>query len=158
MKVKVLVARSCATLCGPMYCSPPGSSVHQISQERILKWVAIPFSRECSHVVVQCSRLVWLSVTPWIAACRASLSFTISWSLLKLMSIELAMPSNHVFYLSLLLVPSIFPNTRVFSNELTLHQVAKVLELQLQHQSGSKWLNSILQEYPNSSLICHPGS
>ena len=44
MKVKVLVAQSCLTLCNPMDCSPPGSSVHGISQERILKWVAISFS------------------------------------------------------------------------------------------------------------------
>ena len=115
-----LVAQSCAILCGPMHCSPPGSSVHRISQERMLKWAAAPFSRESYHVVVQSSSLVWLSETPWIAACRASLSFTVSWSLLKLVSIELVMPSNRLFCRSLLLVPSIFPNIRVFSNELTL--------------------------------------
>ena len=52
----------------------------------------------------------------WTAACQASLSFTISWSLLKLMSIELVMPSNHlILYCSLLLLPSIFPSIRVFS-------------------------------------------
>ena len=44
-KVKVLVAQSCLTLCPPMECSLPGSSVHGISQARILEWVAIPFSR-----------------------------------------------------------------------------------------------------------------
>ena len=70
--------------------------------------------------------------TPWTAACQASLSFTISWSLLKLMSIESAMPSNHLILCHpLLLLPSIFPSIRVTS----LHQVAKVLELQLLHQS-----------------------
>ena len=57
-----------------------------------------------------------------IAAQQASLSCTISWSLLKLMSIELVMPSNHlIFCCSLLLPPSIFPSIRVFSNESALH-------------------------------------
>ena len=46
--VCVLVPRSCPTLCDPMDCSPPGSSVHGILQARILEWVAIPFSREIS--------------------------------------------------------------------------------------------------------------
>ena len=59
------------------------------------------------------------SLRPWTAACQASLSFSISRSLLKLMSIELVMPSNHLDVLChpLLLPPSIFPSTRVFSNE-----------------------------------------
>ena len=56
-------------------------------------------------------------VTPWTAACQASLSFTTSWSLLKLMSIESVMPSNHLILCHpLLLPPSIFPSIRVFSN------------------------------------------
>ena len=56
------------------------------------------------------------------APCQAPLSFTISWSLLKLMSIESAMPSNHlILCCPLLLLPSIFPSIRVFSNELALH-------------------------------------
>ena len=59
------------------------------------------------------------SATPWTAACQDSLSFTISWSLF--MSIELVMPSNYlIFCRPLLLLPSIFPSIRVFSNELTL--------------------------------------
>ena len=60
------------------------------------------------------------SATSWTAACQASLSFMISWSLLKLMSIESVMPSNHLVLccpLCCLLLPSIFPNIRVFSNE-----------------------------------------
>ena len=61
-------------------------------------------------------------MTPWTAACQASLSFTISWCLLKLMFIELVMPSNHlVLCCPLLLLPSIFPSIRVFYNESTLH-------------------------------------
>ena len=62
-----------------------------------------------------------LFVTPWTAAHQASLSFTNSQSLLKLMSIELVMPSNHLILCRpLLLLPSIFPSTRVFSNESVL--------------------------------------
>ena len=61
------------------------------------------------------------SATPWTATCQASLSFTVSQSLLKFMSIELEMLSNHlILCLPLLLLPSIFPSIRVFSNELTL--------------------------------------
>ena len=64
---------------------------------------------------------VWLFVIPWIAACQASLSFTISQNLLRLMSIELVMPSNHlILYHPLLFLPSVFPSIRVFSSELTL--------------------------------------
>ena len=64
---------------------------------------------------------VWLFVTPWTAARQASLSFTISQSLLKLMSIESVMPSNHlILYHPLLLPPSILPSMRVFSNESVL--------------------------------------
>ena len=60
--------------------------------------------------------------TPWTAACQASLSITNSWSLPKLMSIESVMPSNHLILCHpLLLLPSIFPNIRVFSNESALH-------------------------------------
>ena len=60
--------------------------------------------------------------TSWISAHQASLSFAIFWSLLKLMSIELLMPSNHLsLCYPLLLLPSLFPNIRVFSTELVLH-------------------------------------
>ena len=69
---------------------------------------------------IPCSR-VRLSVTPWTAARQASLSFTNSWSLLKLMSIESVMPSNRLILCRpLLLLPSIFPSIRVFSSELVL--------------------------------------
>ena len=64
----------------------------------------------------------WLFVTPWTTACQASLSITDSQSLLKLMSIESVMPSNHLILCRpLLLQPSIFPSIRVFSNESVLH-------------------------------------
>ena len=65
---------------------------------------------------------VWLFATPWTAACQASLSITNSRSLNKPMSIELVMPSNHLILCRpLLLLPSIFPSIRVFSNESALH-------------------------------------
>ena len=60
-------------------------------------------------------------MTPWTAALQASLSITKSWGLLKLMSIESVMQSNRLFLCSPLLLPSIFPSIRVFSNELVLH-------------------------------------
>ena len=64
---------------------------------------------------------VLLFATPWTAARQASLSFTISWSLLKLLSVESVMPSNHlILYHPLFLLPSIIPSIRVFSNESAL--------------------------------------
>ena len=71
---------------------------------------------------VQSLNHVQLFVTPWTTARQASPSFTISWSLLKFMSIELVMLSNHLnLCCPLLLLPSIFPSIRVFSNESALH-------------------------------------
>ena len=71
-------------------------------------------------VVVQSLSCVQLFATPWTAAFQASLSFTISRSLLRLMSIESVMPSNHLILCRLLLLPSIFPSLRVFSSESVL--------------------------------------
>ena len=76
----------------------------------------------CTTLSVQLASHVQLFVTPWIAASQASLSITNSQSLLKLMSIEPVMPSkNLILCHPLLLLPSIFPSVRVFSNELILH-------------------------------------
>ena len=72
--------------------------------------------------VVQSLSRVRLFATPWTEAHQASLSFTISQSLLKLMSMELVMPSNRLILCHpLLLLPSIFPSIRVFSKESVLH-------------------------------------
>ena len=69
-------------------------------------------------VVVQSLSCVWLFATPWTAACQASLSFIISLTLLKLMSTEAVMPSNHFILCCLfLLLPSIFPSIRILSKE-----------------------------------------
>ena len=120
-------------------------TVHGILQVRILEWVAFPFSRgssqprdqtQVSHIAgrfftswppgkpqmrisvssIQSLRHVRLFVTPWNAARQASLSITDSQSLLKFMSIESVMPSNHLILCRhLLLLPSIFSSIRVFS-------------------------------------------
>ena len=80
------------------------------------------FFRSCEQFfVVQSLSCVWLFVTPLTAVCQASLSFTISQSLLKLMSIESVMPSSHlILCCPLLFLPSIFPSIRVFSSESAL--------------------------------------
>ena len=74
-----------------------------------------------ASVCVQSLSRIWLFATPWTTVGQAALSFTISRSLLKFMSIVSVMPSNHlILCCSLLLLPSIFPSIRVFSNELAL--------------------------------------
>ena len=74
-----------------------------------------------SVIVVQALSRVRLFATPWTAARRASLSITISQSLLRLLSIESVMPSNHLILCRpILLLPSIFPRSWVFSNESAL--------------------------------------
>ena len=82
--------------------------------------LSCPFKH--SSLLFSHSRCVRLFVTPWTAARQASLSFTIPQSSLKLISTESVMPFNHlIFYCPLLLLPSIFPSIRVFSNESALH-------------------------------------
>ena len=99
-------------------------------------------------IVVQLLNCVQLSVNPWPAACQASLFFTVSCSLLKLMSIELVMPSNHLILCHpLLFLPSIFPSIRVFSSKLALHirwpkywktATVKGSQLQVSHHHSSQ--------------------
>ena len=81
-------------------------------------WIASP-----QHIFSSVQSLgdVWVFATPWTAACKASLSITNSWTLLKLISMESVMPSNHlILYRTFLLLLSIFPSKRVFSNESVL--------------------------------------
>ena len=96
-----------------MDCSVPGFPVfHYLPEFAYVHWVGV--------VVLSFSR-VRLFATPWTAARQVSLLFTISQSLLRLMFIESVMPSNHLILCHpLLLLPSIFPSIRVFSNELAL--------------------------------------
>ena len=84
--------------------------------------ISLSTSNSRFPIVVQSLSHVGLFAAPWTAAHQASLSFTKSRSLLKLMSIESVMPSNHlVLCCPLLLLPSIFPTIRVFSSESVLH-------------------------------------
>ena len=77
---------------------------------------------ENQHSSLQLLSCVRFFATPWTAACQASLSITNSRRLVKPMSTESVMPSNHlILYCPLLLLPSIFPSVRVFSNESALH-------------------------------------
>ena len=95
--------------------------------EQKLLWMELNFQQWFFNRIllfssVQSLSCVQLFVNPWTEACQASLSITNSWSLLKLMSIESVMPSNHLILCRpLLLQPSIFPSIRVFSNEPFLH-------------------------------------
>ena len=133
-------------LCSPMGGSLPGSSVQGILQERILEEVARRSSHPRDWTQVSClvgrCFTVWATreapgvhsvqsvqllshvrffVTPWTAACQASLSITKCWSLPKPMSIELVMPSSHLILCHpLLLLPPNSPSIRDFSNESTL--------------------------------------
>ena len=86
-------------------------------------------------VAVQLLSRVRLFATPWTAAHQASLSFTISSTLLRLMSIELVMPSISFSALPSSSCPQSFPASGSFPMSWLLHQVAKVLKLQLQHLS-----------------------
>ena len=135
----------CPTLCDPLGCSCSGSSVHGISQARILEWVAISYSRgsswprnwTCLCCVSCIGRQILYSCTTWgsIQFSHSVVSDSLqphglqqarlpcpSWSLLKLMSIESVMPSNHLILCHfLLLLPSIFSSIRVFSNKSVFH-------------------------------------
>ena len=92
--------------------------VAQESQCEMNRWELQSIPGKKAFVIVQFLSHVWLFLTPWTAASQASLSFTTSCSLLKLTSIESVIPSNHlILCCPLLLLPSIFPSIRVFSNE-----------------------------------------
>ena len=86
-------------------------------------------------VAVQALSRVRLFATPWTAARQASLSITNSWSLLKLVSIESVMPSSHLILCLPLLLPSVFPSIRVFSNE-------SALRLHISHPGMGKSLKA----------------
>ena len=112
---------------------------------------------------------VQLFETLWTAACQASLSIRNSQGSLKFMSIESVMPSNHLILCHpLFFLPLIFPSIRVFSNESFSHQVAKVLEFQLQHQSFQwifrlisfriDWFDLLAVQGTLKSLLLHHSS
>ena len=84
-------------------------------------YLCLPQSKGRIIAVFQSFSCVQLFATPWTTAHQASLFLTISWNLLKLISIKSVMPSNHLIFCRPLLLPSIFPSIRVFSNESALH-------------------------------------
>ena len=138
-----LVSQSWQVLCDSKDCSPLGSSSHWTLQARILEWGAIFYSSKtlCMYQKMfrsaQSLSRVQLFAIPWTRAHQASLSITTPVAH-KPMSIKSVMPSDHlILCCPCLLLPSIFSSIRVFFFQWvsSLHQVAKVLELQLQHQS-----------------------
>ena len=113
----------CSMLCGSLDGRGVGGEWIHVSMAESLcyspetittlfvNWLSVQF----------CCSVMSNSATPWTAACQASLSITNSRSLLKLMSIESVMPSNHlILFCPLLLLPSVVPSIRVFSNESVL--------------------------------------
>ena len=97
-------------------------------------------------VFVQLLSHIWLLETPWTAACQASLFFTIPQNLLKFMSSESVMPSNHLILSHSLLLPSIFPSIRVFFNVSALHTMWP------EYKSFSFIISIYLNLYINPSL------
>ena len=97
------------------------------SPKNTYRWLIKHMKRYPRSLIIQFSSVQLLSciqlfATPWTVACQTSLSITNSQSLLKLMSIESVIPSNHlILFCHLLLLPSTFPSIRVFSNESVLH-------------------------------------
>ena len=95
-------------------------NIKSVIWEALMHFKHSPSVTHLQFSSVQPLSRVWLFVTPWIAACQASLYITNFWNFLKLMSIESVMPSSHlIFCRPLLLLPPITPSIRVFSNEST---------------------------------------
>ena len=108
-------------VCRQKYKALPIEKTGIMSIDAIVLWSQFSLEGPLGRpVVVQSLSCVWPFVTPWDEARQSSLSFTISWILLKLMSIESMIPSNHLILCRPLLLPEIFPSIKVFSNELTL--------------------------------------
>ena len=112
-----------------------GKKTQQVKKQYIISFHQNRMSAAFSSV--QLLSRIWFFATPWIAACQASLSITNSRSLLKLMPIELVMPSSHLILCRplLLLPPNPSQHQGLFKWVNSSHQLAKVLEFQLQHQS-----------------------
>ena len=102
---------------------------------KIKRYLLLGRKTMTNHQFIQLLSRAQLFVIPWTAACQDSLSITNSHSLLRLMSIKSVMPFNLILCRPLLLPLFIFPSIRGFSNVSSLHQEAKVLDFQLQHQS-----------------------
>ena len=134
-------------------CNSMGSVKTQFSIAERPLTLRIGSIRSFWTVVVEKSlSFVWLFATPWISACQASLSITNSWSLLKLMSIQLVMPSNHL----ILCHPPTFNLSQhqgLFKWVSSLYQVSKVLEFQLMFRVfASMLINGIFLHCPYQVL------
>ena len=140
LSVKVRCEWNCS-LCSISYCWWSLSSIitHPLCLLQAVTLLACSLGANlCMPAVassVQLLSRVQLFVTPWTAAHQASLSITNSWSLLKLLSIESVLPSNHLILCRPLLLFNLFQHQGLFQWVSSSHQVAKVLESQLQHQS-----------------------
>ena len=121
---------------------------------------------DCEMCVVQSLTHVRFFETPWIIAHKAPLSFTICQNLLKLMSIESVMPSNHLIHCHtlLLLLLNLSKHQDLFQCVSSLHQLAKALELQLQHQSFQwisfrlDWFDLLAVQETLKNLLQHKSS
>ena len=130
---------------GAQLSSQSNSHIHTWLLEKPNLWLDRPLlAKQCLCFLICCFQFssvqslshVQLFATPWTAARQAFLSITNSRSSPKPMSIESVMPSSHLILCRpFILLPSIFSSITVFSNVNSSHQVAKVLEFQLQHQS-----------------------
>ena len=138
------VAQSCPTLCDPMNCSMPSLPVHhqlpEFTQTHIHALFCMFITKAGTSQVqfssVQSFSRIRLFVIPWIAAHQASLSITNSRSLPKLLSIKSVMPSSYLILLSPSPpAPNPSQHQGLFQWVNSSHEVAKILEFQLQHQS-----------------------
>ena len=110
--------RLCVQECSSASYANKGAPVPYLKKETVV-W-SPKYTLSICVAIVQLPSQIRLFVTPWTAACQASLFCTISQSCLRLMSIELVTPSSHLILCPLLFLPSIFPSIRVFSNESAL--------------------------------------
>ena len=117
--------RSPRLVCTYLRRTSPLSIGQHNKTNHILHLLLTVFTQGCFCLCkINCCSVAQLCLTlcnPWTAACQTSLSFTISWSLLKLTSIGSVMTSNYLILCCPLLLPSVFPSIRVFSNESALH-------------------------------------
>ena len=136
MSIELVMLSSHFILCHPLLILPsifPIIRVFSSESALCIRWLKY---WSCGISSVQLLSCVWLFATPWTVAWQASLFITTSWSLLKFMSIESVVPSNHlIFCHPLTSCLQSFQHQGLFKWVRSLHQMAKELKFQLQHQS-----------------------
>ena len=140
-----LTGRSWKLACGMFF---PSSDVQHCKQDSVLT----------NASVVQSLSHVGLFATPWTAACQAPLFSTISWRLLKFVSIGSVMPSNHLILCHPLLSPSILPSIRVFSNESVLRIRPKYWSLSFRISTSNEYSGLISQRMDWLDLLAVQGT